>query len=309
MWDLIIVGGGPAGLTAAIYSSRAKLKTLLLEKISCGGQIVLTDIVENYPGFPEGITGIELIQKMKQQAEKFGTQIRYEEVKKIEKKENLIIKSDTQIYETFSTIIATGRSFKKLGVNGEEKLIGKGVSYCATCDGAFFKNKEVVVVGGGDTALEEAIFLTKFASKVTVIHRREMFRGTKILQERLMKNSSSVEILFSSQVLEILGEEKVEAVKVKNLKNGEVKEIKCEGVFIAVGHKPNTEFLKNFIELDEEGYIFVSEDLETSQKGVFACGDVIKKKFRQAINACGEGALASYSALKYIEKLKGIEYK
>ena len=312
-YDVIIIGGGPAGLTAALYASRARLKILLVESFSVPGQAVITDCIENYPGFPDGIGGFELIEKFKKQVQKFGSEFKTGEVKKIEelKEKNLKgwkVRLGDKIYSSLSLIIASGAKPKKLGVNGEDRLRGSGISYCATCDGAFYKDKDIVVVGGGDTAVEEALFLTRFGKKVILIHRRDHLRATKILQERVSTNKK-MEIVWDSNVIEILGEDKVKAVKVKNIKTKEEKDISCEGVFIFVGYTPNTDFVKDILKLDKKGYIVTDDDMKTLKEGLFASGDCRKKLLRQVVTACGDGATAAFSAQQYIEELKGIAYK
>ncbi|MDD5020693.1 MAG: thioredoxin-disulfide reductase [Endomicrobiaceae bacterium] len=302
IYDTIIIGGGPAGLSSAIYSSRARLNTLIIEKAGCGGLIAMTDFLENYPGFESGINGFELTSKMEQQARNFGTKIVYGEVLSIETKETLkkVILAD-KTYITKTIIVASGSNFKKLGVRGEVEFIGKGVSYCATCDGPFFKNKEVAVIGGGDSALQEALFLTKFVNKVFLVHRRDKFRATQILQERVL-GEPKIEVVFDSIVEEITGSEFVEKVKIKNVKSNMVKEIALNGVFIFIGWTPNTNFLtQNKITLDEKGYIVTDDQMKTSMDGIFACGDVRKKILRQVVTAAGDGAVASISAQKHIE--------
>jgi thioredoxin reductase (NADPH) len=301
-YDVIIIGGGPAGLTAGIYASRARLKTLLVESYSVACQAVTTDHIENYPGFPEGINGFELIKKFKKQAEKFGTEFIAAEVKEIkEAKPGWQIVTEDKTYTALSIIIATGASPKRLDVPGEDKFRGRGVSYCATCDGALFKNKEVVVVGGGDTALEEALFLTRFVKKAAVIHRRDALRGTKILQERVFADKK-IEFVWGSVVTEIVGAGKVAAVKIKNVKTGAVTDFACDGVFIFVGYTPNTGFLKGAVPLDEAGYIISDDNCLTSKPGIFAAGDCRKKLLRQVVTAAGEGATAAFSCQHYLER-------
>lgn len=312
-YDIVIIGGGPAGLTAGIYSSRARMKTLLLEKTACGGQILTTDLIENFPGFPCGTKGAELADLMLKQAESFGLEISIREAKKVLLKKNekdpfIIETADGDSFKALSIIIATGARWNSLGVSGEDKLMGRGVSYCATCDGPIFKNKNVVVVGGGDTALEDAIFLTRFANKVIVIHRRDRLRATQILQERAFANKR-IEFCMKSVVTEITGSNKVEGVKVKDVVNGEEKIISSDGIFVLIGQSPNSESFKDVIRLDEKGYIISDDDMRTSVDGIFACGDVRKKLLRQVVTATGEGATAAVSAQHYVEKLKGIEYK
>jgi len=300
-YDCIIIGGGPAGLTAGIYTSRARLKTLLIESFSVPCQAVTADHIENYPGFPEGINGFELVEKFKKQAEKFGTEFIVSEVKSIkENNPGWQVITEDKSYIARSVIIASGASPKKLNIPGEDKFRGRGVSYCGTCDGALFKDKEVIVAGGGDTALEEAIFLTRFAKKVTVIHRRNALRGTKILQERAAANKK-IEFVWDAVISEILGVAKVLAVKVKNVKTGAEKDLSCDGVFIFVGYMPNTAFLKDLLPLDESGYIIAEDTCLISKPGIFACGDCRKKLLRQVVTACGEGATAAFSCQHYLE--------
>jgi len=302
-YDVIIIGGGPAGLTASIYASRARIKALLIESFSVVCQAVMTDHIENYPGFPDGVNGFELINKFKKQAEKFGTGFIAAEVKEIkEAKPGWQIITEDKAYNASSIIIASGASPKSLGVPGEDKFRGRGVSYCGTCDGALFKNKEVVVVGGGDTALEEALFLTRFAKKVTLAHRRNALRGTKILQERVFANKK-IEIAWDSIVKEIVGVSKVAAVKIKNVKTGVVTDFACDGVFIFVGYTPNTGFLKGVAPLDENGYIIADDNCLTSKLGMFACGDCRKKLLRQVVTAAGDGATAAFACQRYLETI------
>lgn len=303
MYDIIIIGGGPAGLTAGLYSTRARLKTLLIESYTVPSQAVITASIENYPGFPEGIGGFELIDKFKKQAENFGLEFSIGNVQSIAKDiKGWQVAVEDKIYNCLSLIIASGAQPKELEVNGEAKFRGRGVSYCATCDGALFRNKDIVVVGGGDTAVEEALFLTRFGKKVTLIHRRDNLRATKILQERALAHEK-IDFVWSSQVIEILGNENVEAVKIQNIKTQRYSELHCDGVFIFVGLIPNTGFLKGIIELNETGYIMTDDNMKTSSDGIFACGDCRKKSLRQVITACGDGAIAGFSAQRYVEEL------
>jgi len=310
IYDAIIIGGGPAGLTAGIYLSRARMDTLLIEKAMPGGQAVLTEIIENYPGFPEGISGPELMQKIEEQAVRFGLKIEYGEVEEVKIQEDKvkIVRINNQEYRTLTIILTSGAEASKLGVPGEEKLRGRGVSYCATCDAPFFKDQKIVVIGGGDTAIEEALYLTKFVREVTIIHRRDRLRATKILQERVFANKK-INFVWDSVVTKILGKEKVEGVLIQNKKTGEEKEISCQGVFVFVGNVPNSKFLNESIKLDLKGYILTDDNMMTSQEGIYACGDVRKKILRQVVTACGEGATAAFAAQKYIEELKGVSYK
>ena len=303
IYDVVIVGGGPSGMSAAIYASRARLKTLLIEKAGCGGQIAITDHLENYPVFEEGINGFDLAMKMEKQARTFGCEITYGEVSYIETEDAIkkVILSDKKEYFTKTIIIASGANFKKLSVEGEQEFIGKGVSYCATCDGPFFRNKEIAVVGGGDSALQEALYLTKFAAKVNLIHRRDQFRAAKILQEKVFAESK-INIIFDSVVEKISGNLSVEQIILKNVKNNISSPLSVNGVFVFVGWLPNTKFLSNTtIKLNEAGYIITDDNMNTSIEGIFACGDVRQKILRQVVTAAGDGAIAAISAQHFIE--------
>jgi thioredoxin reductase (NADPH) len=313
IYDVIIIGAGPSGLTAAIYTSRARLKTLLLEGLSVSSQVLVTDKIENYPGFPEGIGGFEMIGKFKKQAKLFGTEFVTEDVNNIQpSKRNGTnvwqVEVKDRVYYSFSVIIASGVQFRALGVKGEKKLLGRGVSYCAVCDGAFFKDKDVVVIGGGDTAAEEALFLTRFAKKITLVHRRDRLRATRILQERIFSNKK-IGIIWDSVVNEILGDNKVQGVRVTDIKTKKDMDISCDGVFIFVGLVPNTNFVKDIIKLDENGYVIADSSMKTSREGIFACGDCRQTILRQVVTACGDGAFAAFSAQQYVDELKGISYK
>ena len=310
IFDAIIIGGGPAGLTAGIYLSRARMNSLLIEKALPGGQAILTEIIENYPGFPHGIAGPELMQKMEEQAVRFGLKLEYGEVEEVKIKEDKIkiVKINNQEYKTLTIILASGAEASKLEVPGEEELRGRGVSYCATCDAPFFKDQKIVVVGGGDTAIEEALYLTKFVRELTIIHRRDRLRATKILQERVFSNKK-MNFVWDSVVIKILGNKKVESVLIQNKKTDKEKKITCQGVFVFVGYIPNSKFLKELVKLDKRGYILTDDNMMTSQEGIYACGDVRKKLLRQVVTACGEGATAAFAAQKYIEELKGVSYK
>ncbi|PIQ85621.1 MAG: thioredoxin-disulfide reductase [Candidatus Omnitrophica bacterium CG11_big_fil_rev_8_21_14_0_20_45_26] len=300
-FDVIIIGGGGAGLTAALYASRAKLSTALFEKLVPGGQIALTDIVENYPGFPDGVTGGEIATRMEQQAKKYGTQIIYEGVEQIQSaNKSFEVKTAKNAYQAKAIIIASGAFYRQLGVPGEKELIGKGVSYCAVCDGAFFKNQELVVVGGGDSAMQEGLFLTRFASKITVVHRRDQLRASPILQERA-KNHEKINFIWNSVVSGVEGKDKMTAVKIKNVKTQEEKPFKANGLFVFIGQDPATSYLKGFVDLDEKGYVETKENLETSVPGVFACGEVRAGAVKQLVSACGEGCEAALAAQHYIE--------
>ncbi|WP_457628952.1 thioredoxin-disulfide reductase [Oceanithermus sp.] len=299
-YDVIIIGGGPAGLTAGIYAGRGGLKTVILEKGLPGGQIAQTDEVENYPGFPEGITGPELANRMAEQARKFGAEVVMDEVQGLEKAdEGFLVKGFERNYRAKSVIIATGANPRKLGVPGEDKFYGRGVSTCATCDGFFYRDKEVVVVGGGDAAVEEGIFLTKFASKVTIIHRRDELRANKVAQQRAFANPK-IEFLFSHIVTEVLGDEHVTGVKVKNLKTNEEYVYPTDGVFVFVGSVPNTEFLKGVVELRPDGYVAVTDEIHTSVPGIFAAGDVADPIYKQLATSVGAGTRAAMTAEKWL---------
>lgn len=302
IYDVIIVGGGPSGMTAAIYASRARLKTLLIEKAGCGGQIAITDHLENYPGFEQGINGFELAVKMQTQATTFGSEITYGEVVSVqmEGETKKVVLSNNKEYIAKTIIISSGANFRKLGVKGEQEFIGKGVSYCATCDGPFFRNKEIAVVGGGDSALQEALYLTKFATKVNLIHRRNEFRAAKILQEKVLAEPK-INVIFDSVIEEISGKEMLEQVTLKNVKTNVVSQLLVNGVFVFVGWTPNTSFLNNQIKLNEQGYIVTDDKMNTSLEGVFACGDVREKILRQVVTATGDGAIAAISAQHYLE--------
>ena len=302
-YDLVIIGGGPAGLTAGLYASRARLNTVMIEKIVPGGQILVTDWIENYPGFPDGITGADLANKMSQQAEKFGLNIEYNEVISLDlSNQTKQIKLSDKTITTHSIIIATGASPRKLSVPGEDTFSGKGVSFCATCDGPFFKNKQIAAVGGGDTAVQESLFLTKFAKKVYLIHRRDQLRATKILQERAFANDK-IEIIWDSVVTGIAGKNGVEKIILKNVKTQKDEGLPVDGCFIWIGITPNTEFLGNDVKIDASGFINVDSKMETSIPGVFAAGDVRQTPLRQIVTATGDAAIAAFSAGHYIENM------
>ena len=303
MDDLAIIGSGPAGYTAGIYAGRANLKPVLFEGLESGGQLMLTTDVENYPGFDEGIMGPEMMQVFKKQAERFGTKILTETVNKIEKiEEGFKLTTSKDIYEFKSVIISSGASANWLGVKGEKELQGYGVSACATCDGFFFKDKNVIVVGGGDSAMEESLFLTKFAKKVTVVHRRDEFRASKIMQERVL-NHEQIEVAWNKEVIEIKGDKQVSSVILKDSNSNEEEEKEIDGVFVAIGHTPNVEFLDGFVELDEKGYIKTgfTSSTSTSMSGVFASGDVADSIYRQAVTAAGTGCQAAIDAERWLE--------
>ena len=301
IYEVIIVGGGPGGLTAGLYTSRARLSTLMIESALFGGQMTTTELIENYPGFPQGVSGDELSRLMEEQARKFGMETVAQEVVKVSLEADLkVVQTHESTYRCEALIIGTGTEYRKLGVPGEKEFAGKGVSYCATCDGAFFRDSQIVVVGGGDSALTEALFLTKFAKELTIIHRRDALRGTKIYQERALGNPK-IKFLWNSTVQEIKGDSMVRSVIVKNVKTGQVKEFETDGAFLFVGLVPRTQFLKGIVDMDEGGYLLTNEDCETSVKGIFAVGDCRKKLLRQIATAIGDGATAAFAAEKYLE--------
>ena len=312
IYDLAIIGSGPAGLTAGIYGARAGLSTVILEKLVPGGQVVTTDVVENYPGFTEPISGYELVEKMLGQATKFGVEIHNGEVTGIYAppgEDRKILSLGDESLSALAVIIATGAQHKRLGIPGEDRFWGRGISCCATCDGMFFRDKRVVVVGGGDTAVKETIFLTRFASEITLVHRRDRLRATKVLQDRILAMSDKVKFAWKSIVKEVLGDDTVKAVRLSSVDSGEESILECDGVFIFVGFAPNTEFLNGFVELDERGYVITDDNMKTSVPCVFACGDARKKLLRQIVTACGEGATAAFAAQMYVEDIKGTAYE
>ena len=303
MLDLAIIGSGPAGYTAGIYASRASLKPVLFEGLESGGQLMLTTDVENYPGFDSGIMGPDLMQIFKKQAERFGTEIKTETINSIIKIDGgFSLESAKDSYEFKSVIISSGASAKWLDIKGEKELQGHGVSACATCDGFFFKEKEVIVVGGGDSAMEEALFLTKFATKVYIVHRRDSFRASKIMQDRVLGNDK-IEVLWNKEVTEIHGSESVESVSLSDTKDGSSSEVNIDGVFMAIGHTPNVDFLAGLVELDEKGYVKTGFTTETSTSvpGVFAAGDVADSIYRQAVTAAGTGCQAAIDAERWLD--------
>jgi thioredoxin reductase (NADPH) len=303
---LIILGNGIAGLTAAVYAGRATLNPLVISGPESGGQLTMTTEVENFPGFPEGIQGPELVENTKKQAERFGARFKQEIATKFEKHEDnyKITLSNGEEIITESLIIATGASARWLGIESEQKYKGRGIGTCATCDGFFYRGKEVIVIGGGDSAMEESNFLTKFANKVTIVHRRDEFRASKIMQEKTFKNPK-IEVVWNSEIAEFLGDDKgITGVKLKNTETGEITDFKCDGVFLALGHIPNTKIFKELLELNELGYLKTDRDMNTALHGVFGAGDVQDTRFRQAVTAAGSGCMAAMQAEKYIEHKK-----
>ncbi|MEK6646171.1 MAG: thioredoxin-disulfide reductase [Candidatus Firestonebacteria bacterium] len=303
LYDIIIIGGGPAGLTAGLYCSRAGFTTLLLEKGLLGGKLTDISDIENYPGFPDGVNGAELALKMQNQAKRFGLEVVHSAIEsiKLEEKIKHVKTNSSQIYISKAIIIASGSDSVKLNVPGEDNLRGKGVSYCATCDGPLFKNASIAVIGGGDSALEEALFLTRFAKSVTIVHRRDSLRAVKILQDRALANEK-IKFIWNSVVSEIQGSSSVEKLILENVKTGKKENFVCDGIFVYIGLKPNTAFLNGIIKTNEYGYIITNENLESSSPGIFAAGDVRKKQLPQISTAVGDGALASFSARKYLEE-------
>jgi len=300
VYDVIIIGSGSAGYTASVYSCRAGRKTLLLAGSIPGGQLMITSDVENYPGFPEGILGPELMEKLRKQAERFGPEIVYDDVSNVEfTKRPFTVTAGKHSYEGKTVILATGANAKWLEIPSETRFKGKGVSSCATCDGFFFKDKEVVVVGGGDTAMEEASFLSNIARKVTVVHRRDKLRASQIMQDRVVKNPR-IQFSWDSTVREILGDRTVTGIRLGNLKTGKETKLNTDGVFVAIGHEPNTQVFKGAVDLDSKGYIVTKNETETSVPGVFAAGDVRDYKYRQAITAAADGCKAAMDADRFL---------
>jgi thioredoxin reductase (NADPH) len=304
---VLIIGSGPAGLTAALYAARANLEPLVIAGVAPLGQLMITSDVENYPGFPDGIQGPELMDLFRRQAERFGAQLIEKEATKVDFSERPFrVWTGDDEYRADAVIIATGASALWLGLDSEERLRGRGVSSCATCDGFFFRDKEIAVVGGGDTALEEANFLTRFASKITMLVRRDQFRGSKIMQDRAFRHPK-IEVRWNSEVSEVIGENTVEALRIRDTQNGDESELKVQGLFVAIGYRPNTELFKGWIDLDERGYCLVEGETGTKIEGVFVAGDVHDHRYRQAITAAGDGCKAAIDAERWLESVGEIE--
>jgi thioredoxin reductase (NADPH) len=301
-YDVVIIGAGPAGLASALYTGRARLNTIVLEKAIPGGQILLTDWIENYPGFPDGIAPFDLIENFRNQALKFGAKFITDAAQEIRKEgDPWLVQGGKTQYPTRAVIVATGAAYRRLGLPNEARLIGRGVSYCATCDGAFFRERDIAVVGGGDTALMEAIFLTKFARKVALIHRRDRFRGTKIIQERVLANPK-IEVYWNSVIETIDGGDNVEAIVLRNVKDETLTTLPVEGLFVSIGMDPNTEFVKGLLKLNEWGEIVVQANMATSQPGIYAAGDVIDACPHQVASAVGSGVHAAISVDEYLSE-------
>ncbi len=302
MEDVLIIGAGPAGLTASIYAIRGGLKVRIIEKNVPGGQVINTDLIENYPGFPEGISGFDLMDRIRRQAENLGIVIENQEVIEIKSVGNTKeVYTNKERLKSKTVIIASGSNPKKLGIDGEERFIGKGVSFCATCDGPFFKDQEVAVIGGGDSAVQEAIFLSRFVSKVYLIHRRDKLRAIKILQQRAFKQKN-INFIWDTVPTKIVGKESVEGLELKNIKDNTMSYLDVKGIFVFIGLTPNTSFLDKDIEMDKNGFIITDEVMGTSSKGIFAAGDVRSKMLRQISTAVGDGAIAAFSVARYIEE-------
>jgi len=308
IYDVVIIGGGGAGLTAALYTARAELKTVVFEKSVPGGQIAITDMVENYPGFPEGIMGPDISSKIEEQAKKNGAEIRHEEITAIAKEQHIFTLTidGSATIQAKSVICAMGATARMINVPGEKELIGKGVSYCATCDAPFFRNKVIAVIGGGDAAIQEALFLTKFAQKLYVVHRRDQLRAGPILQARAM-NNEKIEFVWDSVVDSIVGSSKVEKIVLKNVKTKELNDLVVDGVFVFIGHDPSSPLVKDVAECDSDGYIVANTSMQTSVLGMFACGEVRHGAAWQLIAACGEGCQAALAAQHYIEEFDNSE--
>lgn len=300
--QVIIIGSGPASLTAALYTARANLNPLVITGNQIGGQVSITSEVENYPGFPDGLTGPELVQRFQQQAERFGARIEIDLVTEVDFTQGppFYVKSQSKEYQAEAVIITTGASPRRLGVPGEEEFIGRGVSYCATCDGFFFRGKDVVVVGGGDSAIEEAIFLTKFASRIRVIHRRDELRAGVLLQERARRHET-IEYVWDTAIEEIVGNGAVQGVRVRNLKTGQTDSLQTDGVFIFIGHYPNSELFRGQVEMDKQGYLLTDKNMQTNVEGVFAAGEIQDPVWRQVATSVGQGCMAAMACTRWLE--------
>ncbi len=305
VYDMIIIGGGPAGYTAALYASRAGFSTLVIERMSAGGQLALTDVIDNYPGFEEGIDGFSLGMKMQATAERFGTVTEYAEVVSLDLSGKIKrVVTDSGEFEAKTVVIATGANPRELGVEKEKDFLGKGVHYCAHCDGRFYKDKTVAVVGGGNSAVSDALYLSRLAKKVYLIHRRDSLRATKIYHKPL-EEAENIEFIWNSQITKFLGEQRVSSAEIKNTQSGEIRELMCDGFFVSIGRSPATDLLKGAVELDPNGYIVAGESTETNVEGVFAVGDVRTKALRQVVTAVADGATAVHYAEEYLAKFNG----
>lgn len=314
MYDTIIIGGGPGGLTAGIYAARAKLKTLLIRSAFKPSLITTTDLIENYPGFPEGIGGFELIERITQQAVRFGLEITDDDIDTIspatiDTLNGWQVKTSSAEFHALSLIVSTGTEYAHLDVPGEAEFTGRGVSYCATCDGPFYRDGKLIVVGGGDTAIQEALFLTRFARSVTIVHRRDRLRATAILQEQAFSNDK-LSFEWNAVVEEIMGDSGVKSLRIRDVNQPDRKKtIEADGIFVFTGNIPNTSMLTGMVDMDESGYIHVDSHMKTSAKGIFACGDCTAKLLRQVVTACGDGAVAAFAMNEYINELRGTSYK
>ena len=303
-WDACVIGSGPAGLTAAIYTTRGAASTLILAGEAWGGQLMLTSVVDNFPGFPDGVLGPELMTRMKDQVIRFGAEFVTQNASSIDvSKKPFEIKSGDRVFKAYSLIIATGALTKWLGVPGEKELIGRGVSSCAPCDAPFFKDKKVAIIGGGDAAMEEAVVLTKYASEVTIIHRRDEFRASAAMQTKV-KSDPKVKIIWNTEVVEMVGHDRLEKLVLKNNKDNTTSELSVDGTFVAIGHKPDSDVFKGKIDLDERGFVKIGEHTKTSVPGIFVAGDVHDERYKQAVTAAGFGCMAGQDALKYLEDIK-----
>jgi len=299
--DILVIGGGPAGLTAAIYGARAQLKTLVVERLVLGGQLATTELVENYPGFPEPITGPEIIERMEKQARNWGAEIVYDTIASLRSEGDLrYAVGEAETYEAKAIVVATGSTPRKLGIPGENELTARGICYCATCDGPLFRGKTVAVAGGGNTACQEGFYLTRFVQKLYLIHRRDQLRAEKVLQERVLR-SPKVEPIWNSVVIRANGRERLQSLTIKNVKTNEESELRLDGLFVFIGTQPNSDFLRGFVELNPQGYVIADADKRTSVEGVFVAGDVADWKYQQAVSAAGDGCMAAMAARRYIE--------